>query len=331
MLRFTVRRLALFFPMMFVMSIVAFGLIQAPPGDFLTDLLAFREAADGGSVRVTQEEREALARYYGLDKPIYVQYYKWVTGILRWDLGISNDFGVPVTELINERLALTVILGVMTILFTWTLALPIGIISAVKQYSFIDYGFTFLSYLGVGTPNFLLALVIMWFIFAWFDIRITGLFSPEYIEADWGLGKLWDMLKHIWVPMLILGTDGTARLTRIVRANLLDEMTKPYVETARAKGLPEWKVILKYPVRLALNPWISNVGLGLTQLFSGSLIVASVMSLPTIGPLLLKALLSQDMYLAGSIVLILTALTLIGTLLSDILLAATDPRIRMEG
>lgn len=331
MLRFTARRFALFFPMMFLMSIVAFGLIQAPPGDFLTDLLAFREAADGGSVRVTQEERDALARYYGLDRPIYVQYYKWVTGILRWDLGISNDFGVPVTDLINERLALTVVLGVMTIVFTWTLAIPIGILSAVKQYSVIDYTFTFLSYLGVGTPNFLLALVIMWFIFAWFDIRITGLFSPEYIEASWGLGKVWDMLKHIWVPMLILGTDGTARLTRVIRANLLDEMSKPYVDTARAKGLPEWKIILKYPTRLALNPWISNVGLGLPQLFSGSLIVASVMSLPTIGPLLLKALLSQDMFLAGSIVLILTALTLIGTLLSDIALAAMDPRIRMEG
>ena len=331
MLRFTARRIAMFFPMMFVMSIVAFGLIQAPPGDFLTDLLAYREALDGGSIRIEQEEIDALTRYYGLDKPIYVQYFKWVGGIIRWDLGVSNDFGKPVTELINERLALTVTLGLMTIIFTWTLALPIGIISAVKQYSFIDYTFTFLSYLGVGTPNFLLALVIMWFIFAWFDIKITGLFSPEYIEADWGLGKIWDMLKHIWVPLLILGTDGTARLTRIVRANLLDEMSKPYVETARAKGLPEWKVILKYPTRLALNPWLSNVGLGLPALFSGSLIVASVMSLPTIGPLLLKALLSQDMFLAGSIVLILTALTLIGTLISDIALAAMDPRIRMEG
>jgi len=331
MLRFTARRLALFFPMMFIMSIVAFALIQAPPGDFVTDLLAYREALDGGSLRITQDEVDALTRYYGLDKPIYIQYFKWVWGILHWDLGISNDFGVPVTELINERLALTVVLGVFTIVFTWTLAIPIGILSAVKQYSWIDYTFTFFSYLGVGTPNFLLALVIMWFIFAWFDIKITGLFSPEYLDADWSIGRVWDMLKHLWVPMLILGTDGTARLTRIVRANLLDEMSKPYVETARAKGLPEWKVILKYPTRLALNPWISNVGLGLTQLFSGSLIVASVMSLPTIGPLLLKALLSQDMFLAGSIILILTLLTMLGTLISDIILAMVDPRIRMEG
>ena len=211
------------------------------------------------------------------------------------------------------------------------MAVPIGIISAVKQYSFIDYFFTFLSYFGVGTPNFLLALVVMWSAFAYFDLRITGLFSPDYVDADWSVGRVVDMLKHIWVPMLILGTDGTARFTRIVRANLLDEMSKPYVETARAKGLPEWKLILKYPTRVALNPFISTAGWSLPQLFSGSLIVATVMSLPTIGPLLLQSLLAQDMFMAGSIILILTALTLVGTLISDILLAWTDPRIRMSG
>ena len=226
---------------------------------------------------------------------------------------------------------MTVVLGLFTVAFTWTLAIPIGIISAVKQYSFIDYFFTFLSYFGVGTPNFLFALVVMWFIFAWFGLKVTGLFSPELQDASWSLSKFVDMLKHIWVPMIILGTDGTARFTRIIRANLLDELSKPYVETARAKGLPEWKVVLKYPTRIAINPFISTAGWQLPQLFSGSLIVATVMSLPTIGPLLLRSLFAQDMFLAGSIILILTVLTMLGTLLSDIILALVDPRIRMEG
>ena len=277
-----------------------------------------------------ESELLSLEKRYGLGKPIYVQYWLWASGLVVWDLGQSIEFRQPVTRLVNERLAMTVLLGLFTIVFTWSMAIPIGIISAVKQYSIIDYIFTFLSYMGVGTPNFLLALVIMWSIFAYFDIAITGLFSDEYIEAPWTIGKVIDMLKHIWVPMLILGTDGTARFTRIVRANLLDELTKPYVETARAKGLPEWKLILKYPVRLALNPFVSTAGLELPQLFSGSLIVASVMSLPTIGPLLLRALFSQDFYMAGSIIMILTFLTLVGVLLSDIALAAMDPRIRME-
>ena len=328
MLQLIVKRLFVFFPMLFLMSIVSFGIIQAPPGDFLTDyvmMLQMRGEADDESEIIQLERR------YGLNKPMYVQYYKWITGILRWDLGESIEFRRPVNDLVNERLAMTLMLGLFTIVFTWTLAIPIGILSAVKQYSIIDYAFTFLSYLGVGTPNFLLALVIMWFVFDWFDVGITGLFSDEYIDAPWSVGRFVDMLKHIWVPMLILGTDGTARFTRIVRANLLDEMSKPYVETARAKGLAEWKLTLKYPVRLALNPLVSTVGWQLPQLFSGSLIVASVMSLPTIGPVLLRALLSQDMHMAGSIVLILTFLTLVGTLISDIILAIMDPRVRMAG
>ena len=207
--------------------------------------------------------------------------------------------------------------------------IPIGVISAVKKYSFVDYFFTFLSYLGVGTPNFLIALVLMWAAFAYFGFSITGLYSDAYKDAPWTIGKVWDLLKHIWVPMVILGTDGTARLTRILRANLLDELNKPYVEAARSKGISEFKLILKYPTRIALNPFISTAGWNLATLFGGDLIVGQVMSLPTIGPLLLTALQSQDMYMAGSIVLILTALTLIGTLISDIALAATDPRIRM--
>lgn len=328
MFQFIARRLTIFFPMLFVISVVSFAIIQAPPGDYLTTYIMALQAR--GEI-VDEGEIESLKRQYGLDQPIYVQYAKWMSGILRWDLGQSIEWRQPINALINERLAMTLILGTFTILFTWTLAIPIGIISAVKRYTFIDYFFTLLSYIGVGTPNFLLALVIMWVAFSSFGLKITGLFSEEYIMAPWSWAKVWDMLKHLWVPMLILGTDGTARFTRIMRANLLDELKKPYVETGRAKGLTERKVMLKYPSRIALNPLISTAGWALPQLFSGSLIVATVLSLPTIGPLLLRSLLSQDMYLAGSIVFILSVLTLIGTLLSDILLALADPRIRMEG
>ena len=326
MIQFIVRRFLIFIPMLFLMSVVAFAIIQAPPGDFLTDYIAQLQAT--GEL-ADESEVEALRAQYGLNQPIYVQYLKWVYGIVQWDLGLSIEWRRPVKELVNERLAMTVLLGVATILFTWTLAIPIGILSAVKKYTVIDYFFTFLSYFGVGTPNFMIALVAMWFAFSWFGVKATGLFSDEYITAPWSVGKVIDLIKHLWLPMLILGTDGTARFTRIVRANLLDEMNKPYVETARAKGLPEWKVVLKYPVRIALNPFVSTAGLELPRLISGQLIVATVMSLPTIGPLLLRALLSQDMYMAGSIVLILTTLTLIGVLISDIVLAAMDPRIRI--
>ena len=326
MLQFIIRRIFIFIPMMFLMSVVAFALIQAPPGDFLTDYVAQLQAS--GEL-VDDDQIEALRDQYGLNRPLYVQYAKWVWGILQWDLGLSLEWRRPVTELVNARLAMTVVLGVSTIIFTWTLAIPIGVLSAVKKYTVIDYFFTFISYFGVGTPNFLIALVAMWLAFSVLGIKITGLFSEEYVTAPWGFGKVLDMIKHMWVPMLILGTDGTARFTRIVRANLLDEMNKPYVETARAKGLPEWKVVLKYPVRIALNPFVSTAGLELPRLISGQLIVATVMSLPTIGPLLLRALLSQDMYMAGSIVLILTTLTLIGVLISDIVLAMMDPRIRI--
>jgi len=318
----------LFIPMLFLMSMLSFALIQAPPGDYLTDYIAAQEAMGDFSAR---GDMESLKHQFGLDKPLYVQYLKWIRGVVTWNMGVSLEFQQPVTALLNERLLMTVVLIMFTIVFTWSMAVPIGIISAVKQYSIIDYAFTFLSYLGVGTPNFLLALVMMWFALSIFGLNVTGLFSVEYIDAPWSLGKVVDMLKHIWVPMLILGTDGTARLTRIVRANLLDELTKPYVETARAKGLPEWKVILKYPVRLGLNPFVSTAGLELANAFGGSLIVATVMSLPTIGPLLLRALLSQDMFMAGSLVLITTVLVQIGVLLSDIALAMMDPRIRIQG
>ena len=312
--------------MIFLMSVVAFAIIQAPPGDFLSDYIARLESQ--GTI-VGQSEVDSLKARYGLDRPVYVQYLKWVWGFVQWDLGLSLEFQEPVSDLVNPRLLLTVVLGLLTVLFTWTMAIPIGIFSAVKQYSVIDYVFTFLSYLGVGTPNFLLALVIMWLLLSHFGILVTGLFSQEYVDVPWSFGRVVDLMKHIWVPMLVIGTDGTARFTRIVRANLLDELNKPYVETARSKGLPEWKLVLRYPVRIALNPFVSTAGWALPELLSGSLIVATVMSLPTLGPLLLRALLSQDQYMAGSIILILTGLTLIGTLISDLVLAWMDPRIRM--
>ena len=311
--------------MLVLMSIVSYGIIEAPPGDYLTDYVALMSARG----ELDQGEVDSLQRRYGLGEPIYKRYWKWASGLVFWDLGDSLEFRRPVNELVNQRLAMTVVLGLFTITFTWLMAIPIGVISAVKKYSFVDYFFTFLSYLGVGTQNFLIALVLMWAAFAYFGFSITGLYSDAYKDAPWTIGKVWDLLKHIWVPMVILGTDGTARLTRILRANLLDELNKPYVEAARSKGISEFKLILKYPTRIALNPFISTAGWNLATLFGGDLIVGQVMSLPTIGPLLLTALQSQDMYMAGSIVLILTALTLIGTLISDIALAATDPRIRM--
>ncbi|MCB0062206.1 MAG: ABC transporter permease, partial [Caldilineaceae bacterium] len=268
---------------------------------------------------------------YGLGQPVYVQYWKWVSGILfRGDFGRSFAWNMPVSDLIWGRLTLTFVLSLSTLLFIWIVAFPIGVYSAVRQYSVGDYIATFFGFLGVAIPNFLLALVLMYIAFKYFNQSVGGLFSPDYQEAPWSLAKVGDLLAHLWIPIIIIGTDGTAGLIRIMRANLLDELRKPYVVTARAKGLPEWKLLLKYPVRVALNPFISTVGWVLPSLVSGSAIVAIVLSLPTTGPLLLRALLSQDMYLAASFLLMLSILTVIGTLLSDLLLAWLDPRIRYE-
>lgn len=280
---------------------------------------------------VTKEEEAALRRQYGLDQPIYMQYLKWLGKVLRGDFGLSTAREAPVNDLVKERLLLTVSLTFVTIVFIWTLAIPIGVLSAVKQYSIIDYIFTFTAYIGVATPNFLLALAILWVVLDLGGGYIGGLHSPEYMIAPWSWGKFWDLLKHIWVPAIILGTDGMAGLTRIVRANMLDELNKPYVLTALAKGLPVWKVILKYPMRTALNPFFSGIGYALPNLFSGATILGVVLGLPIIGPLLLEATLDEDMLLAGSLLFILAGLTLIGTLISDIVLAWADPRIRIEG
>ena len=326
MLGFIVRRLAIFFPMLALMSVVAFAIIQAPPGSFLEEYVSALRAQ---GMNVDRAHIEALRAQFGLGESLFHQYVKWIWGVLHWDLGRSLHWQQPVNEVVNDRLLMTIVLTGSTVVFTWTLAIPIGIISAVKQYSTIDYVFTILAYFGRGTPNFLLALVMLWLFFEYSGEVMTGLQSREYMNAPWSFGRVVDLVQHLWIPIIILGTDGTAGLTRIVRANLLDEMNKPYVEAARAKGVPEWKLIFKYPTRIALNPFISTVGWTLPGLFSGSLIVASILSLATIGPVLLEALLSQDMMLAGSIILILTALTLIGTLISDILLAWIDPRVRI--
>lgn len=328
MVQVVIKRLLLLPVLLFVFSVVAFILIQAPPGDFLTSYVA--ELAAGGS-SIDQAQIEALRQTYGLDQPMHVQYWRWISNVARGDLGISLEWRRPNAELIGERLILTLALSISSLLFTWAVAIPIGILSATRQYSFLDYFFTVFNYFGLAIPNFLLALVLMWGAFQYFGVSVTGLFSSEYVSAPWSIGRVIDLLKHLWLPMIILGAAGTAQIARIVRANLLDELRKPYAEMARAKGLPEWKLVLKYPTRIAISPVISSLGWYLPQLFSGGLVVAVVMNLPTMGPLLLRALVGQDMYLAGTIILIYCALTVIGTLISDLLLAALDPRIRMEG
>ena len=327
MLQYIIKRLLILPFLLFIFSIIAFILIQAPPGDFLTSYIA--ELATSGS-SIERAQIDALRALYGLDQPLYIQYFKWIGRLLTGDLGFSLDWQRPISELIGERLALTLALGVGTFIFTWLVAIPIGILSATRQYSFFDYFFTVFNYIGVATPTFMTALVLMWIAFKYYGLSVTGLFSPEYIDAVWSWDRTVDLLKHLWLPVVILGMDGTARLARVMRANLLDELKKPYMEMARAKGLPEWRLVMKYPVRLALNPLVSTIGWYLPLIFSGSVIVATVMNLPTIGPMLLRALISQDMFLAGTIILIYMILAIIGTLISDILLAWLDPRIRME-
>ncbi|MEZ4730094.1 MAG: ABC transporter permease [Caldilineaceae bacterium] len=325
MLEYITRRILLTIPTLIAVSIFSFFIIQLPPGDYLTTYVA-QLRAQGDVVDV--QELRALEERYGLNRPFHVQYWKWISGVFQGDFGYSFEWKTPVRALIWERLALTLVLSLSTLLFTWLLAIPIGVLSAVRQYSWLDYFATFFGFLGLGIPNFMLALVLMWISFAYFDNSVGGLFSPDFVDAPWSLARVWDMLKHLWIPMVVLGTSGTAGLIRIVRANMLDELNKPYVETARAKGLPEGKLVRKYPLRVALNPFISTIGYALPSLISGATITAVVLSLPTTGPLLLRSLQSQDMYLAGSFVLLLSSLTIIGTLLSDILLAVVDPRIR---
>lgn len=327
MLSYLVRRLLLAILTVWAVSVLSFIIIRLPPGDYVTAYIA-EQAAMG--TMVSDQEAANLRAEYGLDSPLYVQYVKWVGLMARGNFGESMEWRRPVMDVIGDRLTLTVVLSVASILFTWVLAIPIGIYSAVRQYSLGDYVFTFIGFIGLAVPSFLLALVLMYLGFKYLNMDVGGLFSNQYVEAPWSLARVWDLLKHLPLPAFVLGLGGTASSIRIIRANLIDELRKPYVVTARAKGLSELRLILKYPVRLAMNPFVSTIGYIFPFIVSGSIIVSLVLGLPTVGPVLLKALTAQDQFLAGTIILMLGVLTVIGTLFSDILLMILDPRIRME-
>lgn len=328
MIGYILRRIGIMIPTLFVISIISFTVIQLPPGDFLSSYVASLRAQGD---TIDQAEIEALRERYGLGMPMHQQYLKWMGGILlRGDWGQSMEWQKPVKELIWERMALTVALSTAALMVSWFIAIPLGVFSATHQYSIPDYVLTFISFVGVGTPGFVLALLVMWFAMSQFGLNVGGLFSEQYINAPWNWDKIVDMLQHLWIPVLILALNSTAGGLRTTRANLLDELNKPYVETARAKGISEWKVIWKYPVRVALNPFFSTVGWELANLISGATLISMVLSLQTTGPMMQRALLSQDMYLAGSFLLLLSSLTVLGTLISDVLLAWVDPRIRLS-
>jgi peptide/nickel transport system permease protein len=328
MLSYIIGRIFLAILTILAISVISFAIIQLPPGDYVDSYIA--EMASMGSA-VSDQEAANLRHQYGLDRPIYVQYALWMSRMVNGDFGVSMEWRRPVSEVIGDRLWLTVAVSVASLLFTWIVALPIGIYSAVRQHSAGDYVFTFVGFIGLAVPNFLLALVILYFANVMFNAKVGGLFSPEFANAAWTWPKLVDLLAHLPIPALILGLAGTAQLIRIMRANLLDELRKPYVVTARAKGLTETRAILKYPVRVALNPFASTAGYTLPYIVSGTIIVSLVLGLPTVGPVLLTALTAKDMFLAGTIVLLLGVMTVIGTLLSDFLLMWIDPRIRLGG
>ena len=330
MIAFIVRRFLLGVFALWVISIISFFVVTLPPGDFVDDYVANLVGEAGQGTPAADALEEQLRIEYGLDAPLWFQYLKWMSKVVRGDLSFSVEFNRPVREVIWDKLPLTIIVAGTTILFTWTMAIPLGIYAAVRHRTIEDYSLTFVGFIGLAIPDFLLALAFLWIGWFYFDLSIGGLFTREYITAPWSGGKVVDMLAHLWIPVIVLGTAGTASLLRIMRANLLDELRKPYVVTARAKGLKEWRVIIKYPVRVALNPIVSLVGYLLPALISGSIIVSVILALPLIGPLLLRALLAEDLFMAAGIVLVLGALTIIGTFISDILLVFVDPRIRME-
>jgi peptide/nickel transport system permease protein len=328
MASYMMKRVLIMIPTLIVISVISFVVIQLPPGDYLTSYVAALRSQ--GDV-VDQAEISSFRERYGLGQPVYVQYAKWISGIiLRGDWGQSMEWRRPVKDLIWERLALTVVLSLVSILVSWLIGIPVGVYSATHQYSIPDYLMSIISFVGAGTPGFLLALIVMYLAMTQLGMNVGGLFSPKYLSTPWSWPKVLDMFKHLWIPVVIIAIGSTAGSIRTTRANLLDELGKPYVETARAKGLTESKLVWKYPVRVALNPFFSTVGWTLANLISGQTLVAVVLSLQTTGPLMLRALTSQDMYLAGSFLLLLSALTVIGTLISDILLAWVDPRIRLE-
>ena len=312
---------------LFLMSVVAFIIIQLPPGDYITSYVM--TLAETGE-RVTEAELASLRKQYGLDLPMYLQYFKWISNMLHGNFGMSFALNRPVNELIAERLPLTVTISLFTLVFTYAVAIPIGIYSATHQYSAGDYTFTVIGFAGLATPNFLFALILMFLFYNYFGLSIGGVFSSQYQLVGWSLGKFIDMLKHLPIPIIVIGTAGTAGLIRVMRGCLLDEFRKQYVITARAKGVAERTLLFKYPVRVAINPIISTIGWTLPGIVSGETITAIVLGLPTTGPLLFRALMNQDMYLAASTIMFLSFLTVIGTFISDILLIWIDPRIRYE-
>jgi peptide/nickel transport system permease protein len=327
MLNYVIKRLITMAGTLAIISVLVFVVIKLPPGDYLTTYIE-ELRAQGDSV--DQARIDFLRKRYGLDQPGWQQYLTWATGLLRGDLGWSFEYDQPVSQVVGETLFLTIILKLATIMFVYAVAFPIGVYSATHQYSWADHGLTFLGFLGIAVPNFLFALVILYAANVWFGTSIGGLMDPSFIDKPWSWAKSLSVLEHLWAPVLVIGITGTAGMIRRLRANLLDELQKQYVTTARAKGLPERTLLLRYPMRVALNPFIADVGSLLPQLVSGAVIVSVVMSLPTSGPLLLSALQSQDTYLAGSFLMFLATLTVVGMFLSDIALAFLDPRIRLD-
>jgi peptide/nickel transport system permease protein len=328
MLLYLVRRFLVMIPTLLAISFITFVIIQLPPGDYLTSYIA--ELQSQGEA-VDQNKIAMLREIYGLDLPFHEKYLRWLFGMMRGDLGWSFEYELPVSEVVGERLLLSAVLSFATIVFTWIVAFPIGIYSATHRYTLADHGLTFLGFLGLATPNFLLALVLLYVVNVIFGTSIGGLMDPKYLDQPWSWGKIGSVIEHLIVPTIVIGTSGTAALIRRLRANLLDELNKPYFVTAKAKGLAPGKALRKYPLRMALNPFIADIGEILPQIVSGAAVVSMVLSLPTTGPMLLTALQSQDMYLAGSFLMFLALLTVFGMLLSDIALAFLDPRIRLGG
>lgn len=325
--KYILKRLLYAIPTLFIISILVFATIELPPGDYVSNMMEQMRNLNGQAW--SPEFAEAMRDRYGLNESMPVQYVKWVSNIiLHGDFGYSFQNSEPAAKMISDRMGMTLVVSFASFVFTWVVALPIGVLSAVKQYSLADYFFSFLGFIGLATPGFLVALVLMYVAFKSGGVTVSGLFSPEFQNAPWSLDKVGDLLKHLWVPMIIVGLGGTAGLIRIMRANLLDELHKPYVETARAKGVPEWKLLIKYPLRHALNPFVSGMAWLLPTLIAGEAIVSIVLNLPTSGPVLLNALKVQDMFLAAGFLMLLSLATIVGMLLSDMMLAWLDPRIR---
>ncbi len=328
MFGYIVHRILIMIPTLVAISFLVFVIIQLPPGNYLTTYVAELESQ---GEKVSQDKIDFLKEQYGFDKPWYQQYASWATGMLHGDFGYSFEYNLPVSRVVGDRLWLTFIVSFSTILFTWLVSFPIGVYSATHQYSWGDYGLTFLGFLGLATPNFLLALVLLYLAQVWFGTSVGGLMDPHFVNQPWSFAKVGSILAHLWIPVIVIGTSGTAAMIRRLRANLLDELQKQYVITGRAKGLAPFRLLVKYPLRMSLNPFIADIGNLLPAVISGSAIVSVVLSLPTTGPMLVAALKSQDMYLAGSFLMFVATLTVIGVFVSDLALAALDPRIRFGG